>query len=1404
MQEVSRTIVDEVLDLSGFDTTLLLKPFLAVIRSSSTTGAITSLALNSISKFFSYRLINRGSPRLPEAMKNLSSAVTHCRFEASDSGQQDEVVLLRILMLMQEMMSGIGGDLLSDESVCEMMETGLSMCCQMRLSEMLRRSAEMTMLKMVQVVFTRLKELDPNIDDYVSASTAQTPMPSPKLAPIASPSQSRHNIGEDSSTESTSQKVSGESITNGTPGEAIVPYGITSIRELLRVLISILNPSQRQHTDSMRVMALRIIEVALEVGGLAIAERPSLRKLATDDLCRYLFQLIRSDNHVVLQSSLRVVSTMLHTMRIHLKLQQELFLNYVVACLVPRPEALRESGIDPSVYEALPTVQKIRQLSSGRSTPVPVKDRQRLGLEGGARGADAREVMIECIGSLVRIPTFMIDLFVNYDCDENLSDLCEDVLGFLCRNAFPDAAIWSTTNVPPLCLDALLGYISLLDSRLISSNVQPSDTMPDPDKLNQSRRRKELVVKAAAKFNEDPKTGIHFMKDNAVIDIDNETASLAKFLFSSGRINKRLLGDFISKPKNLTLLQAFVRLFDFANKRLDEALRELLQKFRLPGESQQISRIVEEFASIYFTAGTTDIKTSDAAYVLSYAIIMLNTDQHNPQANRSRMTSVDFAKNLRGTNDGENFPPEYLQEVYDEIKNNEIIMPEEHDTSASFEYAWKELLGRMASTGPLVVCETTVYDEAMFRATWQPLVATLTFVFQSASDDAVFSRVIGGLSQCARIASHYGVTEVMDQIVSSLAKLTLLAAEEIPSIQNNTTVEVDSQKVTVSELGIAFGREFKAQLAMVILFRICNGNENTIREGWTYMFDIFSSLLVNSLLPTDFSPLQKFMKISPIPLPPPNRSSKTVQRGQESSFFSSLSSYLTSYSSDDVAQPTSEQIESTMCTFDCVSSCRLNLVADNLMSLNLESTEALISTLIQVHDDSPAKKAVSSLLVLSSNPGQMPPVYDPSTLLRIEIATALALKDQEHTKLFGPRVLDRLKSIIQQASQNHTLMTERALAYLLRLYQATLEVDSVSPSTMIQDLAALDDAILQRTAVPIAYGLLGCLRVDSAIPQIASSTETFDLVSKINMHPDAASLIFEIVSLLSSAVSSDNYESMIKILDGFASAGQVGAEDERQALLAKKQAQARPTKSQIPPKPSSPHKEEIQRACRAVEILYQLRHETADISRQSGELRRYWSLLLKSLRDQCLNPCKEVSKYAFTHLQRLLLSLDLSSGSPEITVVFDDTIITFLEMLQDPTRSISKANEDNKVQTASLLCKVWLHHLSSMKIDESSTDQWVRVLTSLINLMSNGRSPYLNEAVTESIKNVLLVMASSEMMVEGSAIFQRTSTVLADAKLDLMNELFPPQQGQAVDNDGHEPAVVAEKSDVEANQTDVK
>ena len=832
-------------------------------------------------------------------MQLLSAAITHCRFEASDSAA-DEIVLLGILELMESMLSGPGGDLLGDESVCEMMETGLSMCCQTRLSDLLRRKAEMSMITMCQTIFERLKTLEIEAGEDIgqleanNEESAHVVMNDPAVNGTAGGLQSvttndtslsshlqsnqapRETVevpdGLERQPESLIDTVPKDMITSAQDpvpsidtGDLIAvpvkvnssehsqefkrvhdepatirPYSLPSIRELFRVLVDLLQPQNRQHGDSLRVMALRIIDVALEVAGPSIAKHPSLATLAKDDLCRYLFQLVRSENIGLLNESLRVAGTLLATCREVLKLQQELFLSYLVACLHPRVEIDDELGIDPSLYDGVPKTPKLvkpaaSQTSSGRSTPVPIKERQRLGMEGGLRKPDTREAMVESIGALSRIPSYLVELYVNYDCEVDRSDLCEDLVGLLSRNAFPDSARWSTTNVPPLCLDSLLGYVQFITDRLDDEPIYQG--YPNITKLRDQRSRKKVVIRGATRFNENTKAGIAYLTSHGIIDNPDNAKSVAKFLRGTTRISKPVLGDFLSKKGHEPLLEAYIDLFDFTGKRVDEALRDMLNSFRLPGESALIERIVTVFSAKYCGESMPEgIASVDAVLILTYAIIMLNTDQYNPNVKKEkRMTYNDFARNLRGVNGGVDFAPDYLQQIYKSIKSNEIILPDEHDNSKSFDYAWEELLIKARTSSSLTMCDTNIFDADMFGATWKPIIATLSYVFMSASDDAVFSRVVLGFDQCAQIAAEYDLTDALDHIVFCLSSMSTLASEAPTDTALNTEVQIKEKSVMVSELAVKFGREYKAQLACAVLFRLILKKERKIVDGWNHV-----------------------------------------------------------------------------------------------------------------------------------------------------------------------------------------------------------------------------------------------------------------------------------------------------------------------------------------------------------------------------------------------------------------------------------------------------------------------------------------------------------------------------------------------------------------------------------------
>lgn len=111
------------------------------------------------------------------------------------------------------------------------------------------------------------------------------------------------------------------------------------------------------------------------------------------------------------------------------------------------------------------------------------------------------------------------------------------------------------------------GMLQHMCAEDIFLTVDHQNLVPVED-LQKTKAQKKLVLTGASKFNTKPKTGISFLEDNKLIYADpnqSRAHSLAVFLKTCTRLDKRVLGDFISKPDNLDVLKAFVGLFDFKN-----------------------------------------------------------------------------------------------------------------------------------------------------------------------------------------------------------------------------------------------------------------------------------------------------------------------------------------------------------------------------------------------------------------------------------------------------------------------------------------------------------------------------------------------------------------------------------------------------------------------------------------------------------------------------------------------------------------------------------------------------------------------------------------------------------------------------------------------------------------------
>ena len=121
---------------------------------------------------------------------------------------------------------------------------------------------------------------------------------------------------------------------------------------------------------------------------------------------------------------------------------------------------------------------------------------------------------------------------------------------------------------------------------------------------------------------------------------------LAKFLYRNDSLDKVEVGDLLSGTTDRfmrheqydELRRCYISLLDFTGLTLDQALRTFLSDsgFRLPGEAQKIDRLLSAFSDAYVKDNPNSVRDADAAYTLTFALVMLNTDAHNPNLDQKK------------------------------------------------------------------------------------------------------------------------------------------------------------------------------------------------------------------------------------------------------------------------------------------------------------------------------------------------------------------------------------------------------------------------------------------------------------------------------------------------------------------------------------------------------------------------------------------------------------------------------------------------------------------------------------------------------------------------------------------------------------------------------------------------
>ncbi|KAG5880373.1 hypothetical protein JTB14_027280 [Gonioctena quinquepunctata] len=811
------------------------------------------------------------------------------------------------------------------------------------------------------------------------------------------------------------------------------PYGLACVRELFRFLISLCNLLDNQNTDVMIHLGLILLTVAFEIGADSIGIHNTLRSLVKDDLCRNLFSLMNTERLSVFATDLQVSFLMFESQRIYLKYQLEFYL------------------------------KKLMEIISNESPKVT---------------HEYKEISLDNLLQLWRIPEFHTELYLNYDCDMYCINLFEELTKLLAKHIFSATSGMYHTHF--LALDALLIVVERIekrckekkiDKRMVDENssnnsneakntnidkfsyTRRTENTPSNNELANRKQMKKWLPQGTEYFNQKPKKGIQFLQEHGVLKPELDIQEVVVFLRENPALNKAMIGEYISNRSNLKILEAFVKTFNFTNVRIDEALRAFLESFRLPGEAPTISLILEHFAEHWHKSNGEPFADVDSAFTLAYAIIMLNVDQHNENAKKQTvpMTAAAFKKNLKGVNGSNDFDEELLDEIFITIKHDEIVMPAEQAGLVRDNYLWKLLLRKGQTENAHYILERGgAYDFQLFEILYGPTVAALSFVFEKSANQNINRKVIKGFEQCAYIAANLNMPQNLDMLLLTICKFSLFYNQR-------------RQGSIVTQ----FGADAKAQLSIKTFFSLVHHHGNNITEGWKHLFDLMLALYCNDLLSKTLTEIEDFIE-------PSGKFTLVYEETpsmakQDIGLLSSLYSYMVS--AENLSKvPSPEEQYFIDIARDCITDCNLDQLITDSKFLHEKTLFELVKTLIELSRGPDMQES------LEYNYNQN------VTVFFLELLIKIVIQNRDRVMLIWQNVRDHIYTLVMDATLfDYQFLLERSVIGLLRIAIRLMRNEEMSHIVLqsLRMLLLLKSNTLSRISRQISFGLYELLKTSA-------------------------------------------------------------------------------------------------------------------------------------------------------------------------------------------------------------------------------------------------------------------------------------------------------------------------------------
>eukprot|EP00798_Chlamydomonas_sp_ICE-L_P006642 gene6642-3299_t len=1134
---VLRSEIFKYTDWTVVDPLVYLAPFLALIKASDVSGPITGAAAVALQRIINSELLGLTTTNVEGAINKIIEEATQCKFE-STSHAQDEIVLLNIVQVLGQSVDCEAGILLADDTICKAFKAtfmlGDPVTKPKEYGDIMGYYSRHICAQMIRTVFGRLRDLA----SFEKTQAANASVGAPDLPALAP----KHGM-----------QAANASVGAPAPPALACKHGVKAASDILDFLIELIlkDPAMgREPVEETIVFALDMVHAALLAVGPDLAH----------------FEVLVYQIHVDL----------LH--------------------------AMCQAAIEVVMDRVL----------------LPLADGKNM------NSIEQQEAALEGVLDMCRQPGFVHDIFANCDCRLERGDLFADMCTLLSKTAMP-AAKGSPGSLQFISLEALLAIFNAIAAENRSNAFQPpsaelelpyfidiwtplvngnhldltplveaGDAMamsledvasvgtaaspavarggggsapgaPLSDFMRlrsvvYERHLKHKLSAAVQHFNQNHKKGFRYLQEKKLMPVlagsalaataspqdiaseDELSSCLGRFLHVCPGLKKDTIGELLGEGDPF-----YIKASACSSS---------------PSGSQKIDRIINSFGRNFYASNQSIFKSADAAYVLAYSVIMLNTDRHNGGV-KNKMSLEAFRRNLRGVNECQisgksDFPEEFLNDIYYSIIKTPLRLNESSSMDVS-EQSFVELHQTSAtSRGQMIHSDPGrhLFDTTMFRLIWNPAVTTICAIIDSISNEQLVHAALGGLEVVAHIAACHQLDDVADTIILNLSKTpqqlddvadTIIlnlskTPQQLDDVADTIILNLSKTPQQVAHIAsgrpeTAFGKDAKMKATTLTIANIANKHGDSLQMGWTNVMDLLVCFYRQQMLPESFSKALNgdgegglVSSGAPVASLKVRRALAKQQAASGNSYFKTLSSMLTLPSVEPEypeRHTTANERAVADATEELLASCAWEDIFTDSKFLKQESLVHLVNAIIWASGPMPRLESLVHLvdaIIWASGP--IPRVGGPGASaaasagwdvseLCLELLFTVLLRNRDRIGLLWPKIFDHFQKIFGCSGDVDPALVQKAIMAMMRLCQRLLPYKAdMSEALMkgIQLVSLVESQVAWDTATTIAEEILDLLK--GAAPKYHETSQ----IDAFLLNPLAG---IQLVSLVESQVASD-------------------------------------------------------------------------------------------------------------------------------------------------------------------------------------------------------------------------------------------------------------------------------------------